>query len=104
MAKYMYQQVVFEMRRLIQVAHFIAVTIDEITTVDNSSWLSIHVYIVQEWVRVLLLVSLQRMECSPNIDNLTKLIIESVRSGGGLDSEGIAQKLLSFGADGASTL
>lgn len=44
------------------------------------------------------------MECSPNAENLTHLIIESKISSAGLDSETVAKKLLNFGADGASTL
>lgn len=55
-------------------------------------------------MRVSLLVSLQHVEYSPNVDKLTKLSIESMATGSGLDSEAIATKLLSFGANGASTL
>lgn len=104
MAGYMYKQVIEEMRRLIGAARYLAVTVDEVTAVDNSSYLSVHAYIVQDWVRVPLLVSLQRVECTPNAENLTSLIMEAVANGGGLDSEMIAKKLLSFGADGASAL
>lgn len=100
----MYQQVVSETKRLIQGARYIACLVDEVTAVDNSSWLSVHLYVVQEWVRVPLLVSLQRVECSPNAENLTKLIMDSVAIGGGLDPEALASKLLSFGADGVSVL
>jgi len=71
--------------------------------VDNSSYLSVHVYVMQDWVRIPLLVYLQRVECTPNADNLTKLIVDVMATGGGLDSESIAWKLLCFGADGAAT-
>lgn len=104
MAGYMYKQVVQEMRRLISAARYVAVTVDEVTAVDNSSVLSVHVYIVQDWVRVSLLVALQRVQCTPNAENLTKLIMDSVASGGGLESESIARKVISFGADGAAAL
>jgi hypothetical protein len=92
------------MKRLIGVAHYFAVTVDEVTTVDNGSYLSVHVYVVQDWVRIPFLVSLQRVECPPNAENLTKLIVDSVIVGTGVDLETVAKKLLSFGADGASTL
>jgi len=78
--------------------------VDEVTAVDNSSYLSMHVYIMRDWVRIPLLDALQHVECIPNEDNLMKLIVDAVSSGGGLDSKSIAQKLLRFGADGASTL
>jgi len=104
MATYMYKQVMEETKRLISAARFVAVTVDEVTAVDNSSWLSVHAYIVQDWIRIPLLISLQRVECSPTAENLTELIVGSVSAGGGLDAEGIATKVLSFGADGASAL
>ena len=44
------------------------------------------------------------MECSPNAENITHLIVDSVISGIGLDAETIAKKFLSFGADGVSML
>jgi len=96
--------VIEETKRLIQSAKYMAVTVDEVTAVDNSSFLTVHAYIVQDWMRIPLLISLQRVECSLNDDNLTELIVGAINSGGGLDRESIATKLLSFGADGASIL
>jgi len=51
-----------------------------------------------------MLVSLESVDYSPTTDNLTKLIVDAMSSGGGLDFESIACKLISFGADGASAL
>jgi hypothetical protein len=104
MATYMYKQVLEETKRLIGEARYIVVTVDEVIAVDNSSFLSVHVYIVQDWVRIPLFVSLQRVECTANAHNLTELIMGAVRTGGNLDAETVAKKLFSFGADDASTL
>jgi len=104
MAFYMYKQVTNEMRRLIVATRYIAISVDEVTTVDNNSYLSVHIYIVQDWVWVLLLVLLECIDCIPNVVNLTRLIIDAIGSGGSLDSKSIVRKLLNFGANGASTL
>jgi hypothetical protein len=34
---------------------FIVINIDEVTLIDNTQWLSIHVYVVQSWKRHILL-------------------------------------------------
>lgn len=81
MANYIYKQVVCEMRRLIVAAWYIALTLDKLTTVDNS-YLSVHVYFVEDGFRAPLLVSLERVDCTPNAKNLTKLIIDAVSTGG----------------------
>lgn len=64
---------------------FLAITVDEVTVVDNTSVLFVHIYIVQNWVHVPLLVSLQQVHCYPNVENLTKFIIEVVANDGELD-------------------
>lgn len=56
--EHMCKQIVEEIRRLIQPARYVVVTVDEVTAINNSSILSVHAYIVQDWVRVLLLISL----------------------------------------------
>jgi len=104
MATYMYKLVMDKTKRLIGAARFLTVTVDEVTAVDNSNFLSVHAYIVWDWIRIPLLIALQRVECSPTAENLTDLIVGSVRTGGGLDHEGVATKVLSFGTDGASVL
>jgi len=104
MASYMYKQVFEETQRLIESARYLALTVDEVTAVDYSSSLSIYCYVVLDWVRVPLLVSPQRVNCTPNAENLMDLIMGLVSSGGGLDALAVAKKLLSFGANGASTL
>jgi hypothetical protein len=33
----------------VQKSSFIYVSYDEFTTIDNQSWLSVHVYVIEEW-------------------------------------------------------
>ena len=37
------------MQELISEASYLAVTCDETTAVDNSSWLSLHIYVMENW-------------------------------------------------------
>jgi len=100
----MYKVVLEEIKKLVQKARFLVVTVDEVTAVDTGSYLSVYYYVVENWVRIPLLVSLQRVDCASNAENLTKLIIEAVSTGGGLDFKLLASKLVSFGCDGTATL
>jgi len=59
MIGYVYKQVIKQMKRLIDVARYMTMIIDEVTIVDNNSlFMSIHAYIIEDRVKVLLLVSL----------------------------------------------
>jgi hypothetical protein len=49
------------MIEMIKATNFIAITADETSANDNTSWVVIHVYIMQNWSRMSLLCSLQKM-------------------------------------------
>jgi hypothetical protein len=84
-------------------ANYISTLVDEVTTVDGFAWLSIHVYVFQNFMRVRILLSLQHVIEGSNADNLTNMISKSLSYHGGLDSEGsVAEKLIYFGTDGAA--
>lgn len=51
MAMYMYKQVMQETGRMIVDARFLVVTMDEVIAVDNNNFLSVHIYIVCDWVK-----------------------------------------------------
>jgi len=46
MATHMYKQVMEENQSLINVARFLAITVDEVMAVDNCSFLFVHAYVV----------------------------------------------------------
>jgi hypothetical protein len=41
-----------------KVAHYVALNYDEIFTLDNQSWLFVHYYVMENWVKILILISL----------------------------------------------
>jgi hypothetical protein len=50
-AEYLYKQVMVKSREVLSAAKYLAITCDEVTTVDNQSWISIHAYCVQDFYR-----------------------------------------------------
>jgi hypothetical protein len=84
-------------------ANFLSISADEVTSVDNTSWLSLHVYACQSWKRVPILLSLQRMVDGGGTDAVREMITSSLKFHGGLLESQIAKKLVSVGTDGVST-
>jgi len=70
MALYMYKNVVQDIHKLLEQvlekANFVAITVDEASAIDTGSYLSVHCYIVCDWIWVPLLVALQRVDCAAN--------------------------------------
>lgn len=78
-------------------------SIDKVTIIDNASWLSVNVYIMEDWVHVSSLVALKGM-IDADIDNiLIKIIMAKVQGRRRLDLEFISKKMVCVGANGAST-
>jgi hypothetical protein len=84
------------------VAHYIALSCDSVFIFDNQSWLYVHSYVVDNWVRIPIFISLDQMLKGSRSNNLTKVIMEVVMIGGGLPQDQIAKKLICFGVDGAN--
>lgn len=58
MTKYYYVEVIVVIKKMVQVAYYMVVTVDKVTTIDNGSWLCIHIYVMQDYIRMFLLISL----------------------------------------------
>jgi hypothetical protein len=85
MVEFMYAQVTEAILAIIFFVNYVALPCDEVNIVDNGSWISIHAYVVQNWVRVPMLLSLQKVVDGIGIDNLTIVIIKALQKGGGLN-------------------
>jgi len=103
LADYMYFQVQEAIKKKIRAANFVAITCDEVTIVDNGSWISIYAYVVENYVRVPHLISLLRLVDGSSADSLTLGITKALGAGGDLTHEQISRRLICFGADGIST-
>jgi hypothetical protein len=61
MAKFMHQMLMKVIRVVIQVAHYVAFNYDEVSIIDNQTWLFVYYYMVENWVRILILICLERV-------------------------------------------
>jgi hypothetical protein len=104
MAESLYTVVQNRTKLVVSGANFISLSCDEVTTVDNQSWISIHAYVLVDWERVPLLLSLERLVEESTAGHVTKVIVNAVVRDGGLTTEEIRQRLVCFGSDGASVL
>jgi hypothetical protein len=66
---------------------YVVLNCDEVSIVDNQSWLFVHCYVVQNWVRILIFISLDRVFESSSSDDLTKFIMETLTIDGGLPKD-----------------
>ena len=117
-----------KIQELIGEASYIAVTCDESTAVDNTSWLCLHVYVMQNWSRRPLLLTLQKLDSDgytadsllavitgilahhgkmePDgyiADSLLAVITGILAHHGKMEPDEIAAKLICFGGDGVSS-
>ena len=87
MAEALYNQVKLTISRNISNTMFVSLTCNEVTTIYNSSWICIHSYIVENYVRIPHLLSLQCVVDGTSIDNLMQVIVKVLEVGGVLDSD-----------------
>jgi hypothetical protein len=98
LAQCLYQQVQLKMQAALQEARFFSITCDEVTTLDTQSWISIHGYVCKNWTRKSMLLSLECVVEGGGADNLTKVIINAIKTSGGVHEAEMATQLASFGA------
>ncbi len=52
---------------------------------DNDNWISIHAYVMQNWVKVRMLIFLQKVLVDHGLIILIVVIMETLQKGGGLN-------------------
>lgn len=83
-------------------ARFLSLFADEVTTIDNSPWFSIHLYVVRDWERILVLLSLQKLKDGVGVENVIAIVMDALTGdAGNLGWNEVAKKVVCFGADGA---
>ncbi len=82
--------------------NFNVVSVDEITTIDNMQWLSIHLYVVHGWKRIMILLCVEVTRVSTTSDNVFKLMVKGLLEFGGLRFEELVGKLVSMECDGSN--
>jgi hypothetical protein len=59
MAKCMHKQVPKKNLKVIASSKYLALSCDEVTMIENQSWISIHSYVVQDWCYIPILIILE---------------------------------------------
>ncbi len=103
MVKFMFVQVTNAILAKVYVVNYVVLMSNEVNTVDYGSWISIHAYVMQHWMKVPMLIYLQKVVDGVGANNLTIVILEALQKGGGLSYASIIHKLLCFGAHGVIT-
>jgi hypothetical protein len=53
MVECMHKQIIKRINKIITSSKYLALFCDEVTTIDNQSWISIYSNVVQDWCRIL---------------------------------------------------
>lgn len=102
MVESMFHMVTLKMWEKTFHACFISTSADEVTTIDTSSWISIHLYYVKDWERVLVLLLLTKLKDDGRSKVVTTKIMDALTGNtGNLNWGKVVRKLVSFGANGA---
>lgn len=79
---------------------YIIINCDEVITINNRSWCSVHTYVVDGFKRMSLLLNLEKVISGCNVDNLTQLIMKSLMEYGYLTTNQISNKYICFESNG----
>ena len=83
MAESLFNVVQARTKEIVSTAPYFSITCAEVTTLDNQSWISMHVYTIQDWERVPMLLCLQHVTEGGSADNITKMILGPLTNEGG---------------------
>jgi hypothetical protein len=98
LAECLHQQVQLKTQAVMKEAQFFSVTCDEVTILDTQSWISIHGYVCENWTRKSMLLSLEQVVEGGGADSLTKVIVNAIKTSGGVEEAELTTRLASFGA------
>ena len=104
MAESLFNVVQKRTKLVVSDSNFISLSCDEVITIDNQSWISIHVYVLVDWERMPMLLSLECLTKGSTASHITKVIVNAVARDGGLSFQEVRDKLVCFGSNGASVL
>ena len=93
----LHHQVQRKTTKVMKSARFFSITCDEVTTIDNQSWISIHGYVCEGWERLSMLLSLEHVVAGVGSNNLTAVIVNAVKNYGGQDDDDLVGRMASFG-------
>jgi hypothetical protein len=100
MAQQMHGIVLEAMIYIVGTTNYFSLTCDEVSTIENQSWLLIHAYVVQNWLRIPIFISFKHVAVGLGVDNLTQIPMQTLMHERGLMKFLIGKRLMTFGVDG----
>ena len=79
------------MKEKIKHSNFISLSLDEVTTIDNTSWVCMHYYTINDLFRQPFLLSIAKLNRSATAENLYELLKTTLIESRGLDNMEIAK-------------
>lgn len=73
-----------KIKEVVSTISYFSITCNEVTTLDNHSWISIYIYTIQDWKIVPMLLCLQRVIQGDGVANITKIILGALTNESGL--------------------
>jgi hypothetical protein len=102
MAEVMHDILLDSTKAAFVVASFVDVFVDEVMIINNTQWFFIHLYMVQQWKRILIFLCVQTMGMSTTSNNIFSLMFKYLVEYGGLGLEKLVGKLINIRCDGNS--
>lgn len=84
-------------------ARFLALSLDEVTTKDNTSWIFMSIYMVNDHIRHSYLLEINKMRETSTYENIYEFVLNGLKESG-MDQLMIVKKLVCVGADGAAIM
>jgi len=84
MSEHLHAIVLLALKVVVQSMWIISISANEVTAIDNTSWLGVHVYAIDSWERVLHLLHLSYVSDGGTTKHLINAIMYSVMGEGGL--------------------
>jgi len=79
---------------------FLALSLDEVTAIDNTSWICMSIYMVNEHIRHSYLLGIKEMRENSTTENVYELVLNGLKESR-IDQLMIAKKSVCVGTDGA---
>jgi hypothetical protein len=83
----MHDVVLSKVMYVISNANYVVVNAYEVTNVDAQQWINIHAYMMKNWKRVPILLTLEKLEMGATSNNIKAVILNAMGEYGGLTNE-----------------
>ncbi len=79
-------------------------SLNEVTSIDNTSWICMTIYMVNDHIRHSHILGIHKMRENSTIANIYELVINSLEEVSGMCNLMIVKKMVFVGVDGASVM